>query len=271
MSGTCETFEHLSRARDQRDVDALVSLCHEGCRLELASASRPIEGREAIREFHVRLFASFPDVRVEREGRAQAGGTVASWGLLRGMDGPWVGSPPTGGRVALPISSVCEFEDGRLRRERWFFDPASLRKQTRIPTPGEGFDERGAGWMERFRFAWRTGEYESLLDGLHPDASIFYPVMEAPVDKAGLRAFFEALRVAVPDLCLTPLTWAQRGNDALVVWTASGTVAGEACRWDGADRFTFDAQGRVTRVRAYFDPRELLERLTAARPGATGG
>ena len=121
-----------------------------------------------------------------------------------------------------------------------------------------GLDARGAAWVKCFREAWASGDMDRLLAPLRPEASVLYPLMQAQLDREGLRGFFARMYQRLPDLRIEPLTWAQRGDDVLIVWRATATVAGAALTWEGADWFTLDREGWVVRARAYYDPRELL-------------
>lgn len=132
-----------------------------------------------------------------------------------------------------------------------------------VERPG-GLDERGQAWMDVYLTAWPAQDLDALLEPVHPDAFVFYPLMVEPVDREGLRAFFEWALSLLPDFTIRALTWAQSGDDILIEWAGSATVGGEPYEWRGTDRFRFDADGRIVDARAYWDPRELLEKIAAA-------
>lgn len=131
----------------------------------------------------------------------------------------------------------------------------------------EAAQTRAAAWIETFERAWETGETDLLLEVVHPDASIQYPLMEEPVDREGLRLYFAAGFAAVPDFRIRLLRWGRSGDDVFMEWEGSGTVNGEPTTWGGLDRFTFSGD-TIVEARAYSDPRPLLAALQSASEGA---
>jgi uncharacterized protein (TIGR00369 family) len=123
-----------AEAKSRRDVAGALAECHRDFALEtipFGTASRDREESAA----HLRLFFSvFPDYRVETEGLAASGESVAWWGRIAlTFAGELLGRPPTNRRAALPAFSVFDFRDGWIARERFFFDLAALCEQIGLP------------------------------------------------------------------------------------------------------------------------------------------
>jgi hypothetical protein len=124
-----------------------------------------------------------------------------------------------------------------------------------------GLDHRGRFWIEHFRKAWAAHDVDLLLEPLRADCMVFYPPMTEATDRSGLHAFFSQVYERMPDFLVEPVNWAQKDDDIFVEWKASATLDGQVVRWEGADRFRFDQEARIVQARAYWDPRELLEKI----------
>ena len=121
-------------AKSEQDVGAALALCTED--FALATVSFGVEARDR-KEAEVQLaafFHAFPDYRVELEGIATAEGVATAWGRARvTFAGEFAGRAPTHRRAELPIFCVFDFAGGSLRRERFFFDAATLCEQIGLP------------------------------------------------------------------------------------------------------------------------------------------
>ncbi len=121
-------------AKSEQDVAAALSLCSEDFVLEtvpLGLAAR--DRKDAERQLEL-FFRSFPDYAIEADGIAAENGAVVCWGAVRQtFGGPFLGFAPTGRSARLPFVSVFEGRNGRLTRERYFFDLASLCDQIGLP------------------------------------------------------------------------------------------------------------------------------------------
>ena len=121
-------------AKSEQDIGAALSVCSEDFVLEtvpLGLASRDRKEAERLLGF---FFQAFPDYAIEAEGIAAENGAVACWGNVRQtFRGPFLGHAPTGRSARHPFVSVFEAKNGRLVRERYFFDLASLCEPIGLP------------------------------------------------------------------------------------------------------------------------------------------
>jgi ketosteroid isomerase-like protein len=121
-------------AKSHQDVAAAMAVCHEDFELEsigfgLAARDR----KESERQLEV-FFRIFPDYSVELEGMAENEEAVGSWGRARlRFGGEMFGIEPTQRRADLPVACVFHFDGGLLRRERFYFDLATLCEQIGAP------------------------------------------------------------------------------------------------------------------------------------------
>ena len=107
-----------------KDPDAFDELCAPDLHYEDPLTAEPLEGAEELSRHAERLWAAFPDVRLERTGeRLTRGRFLAAPAKLLGTHrGPLEGLPPTGRFVVVHCVFYCELERGRLLRVRTFFD-----------------------------------------------------------------------------------------------------------------------------------------------------
>ena len=121
-------------AKSEQDVPAALSLCSEDFVLDAVPLEVPSRDRKGAEAQLGLFFQAFPDFRVAAEGIAAEGTAVACWGSARQtFRGPYLGFAPTGRSAALPFVSVFEARGGRLVRERYYFDLASLCEQVGLP------------------------------------------------------------------------------------------------------------------------------------------
>jgi len=132
------TLRTLARAygsaKSEQDVAAALSLCSEDFVLETVPLGLATRDRKDAEVQLGLFFTAFPDYGVEADGIAAEGAAVACWGSARQtFRGPFLGNAPTGRSARHPFVSVFEAKHGRLTRERYFFDLASLCEQIGLP------------------------------------------------------------------------------------------------------------------------------------------
>lgn len=107
-----------------RDPQAFASSCAPDVHYEDPFTSEPLVGCAELGSHAERLWAGFPDVRMETAGERLSGGDfVAAPVKLIGTHRGELGSlPPSGRFVVLHGIFYCQVEHGRLRRVRAFVD-----------------------------------------------------------------------------------------------------------------------------------------------------
>jgi steroid delta-isomerase-like uncharacterized protein len=134
-----ELFDAWERAWSGRDASQFEPLCAEGFRYEDPLTPEPLEGARALADHASRLWAAFPDARVNRTGNRLHDGTYACapCKLLGTHRTPLGGLVATGRFVVLHALVYAELQEGRLLRARVFFDLHDAGVQLGVfPRPG---------------------------------------------------------------------------------------------------------------------------------------
>jgi predicted ester cyclase len=126
------------------DPHAFRPICVAAVHYEDPLCATPLVGVAALGEHAVRLWAAFPDARLESTGaRLSDGRFLAAPGRLSGTHRAPLGDlPATGRALAFGVVFYCELEGGRLRRVRAFFDPLDAGRQLGIMPARGGLGER---------------------------------------------------------------------------------------------------------------------------------
>ena len=124
-----ELFDAWERAWSGRDPAGFQAACCGDVHYEDPACAQPLEGLSELVAHAERLWAAFPDARLEGTGERLGDGTfvAAPCKLLGTHREPLEGLPPSGRFVILHVVFYCELdrpagEGGRLRRVRAFFD-----------------------------------------------------------------------------------------------------------------------------------------------------
>jgi steroid delta-isomerase-like uncharacterized protein len=93
--------------------------------------SRSFTGRAAVEAMWQALFADgFADVQIEIHTLIADDMAVALEFIFRGRHhGRFMGIPPTGQEVAIPMALFCQIEAGQIRRATLFYDAGTLLRQ----------------------------------------------------------------------------------------------------------------------------------------------
>lgn len=121
-------------AKSEQDIGAALSLCSEDFVLDAVPLGVPAGDRKQAEAQLQLFFHAFPDFRTQAEGMTADGGTVCCWGQAeQTFRGSYLGFEPTGRPSRHPFVSVFEARDGKLVRERYYFDLAQLCTQIGLP------------------------------------------------------------------------------------------------------------------------------------------
>lgn len=134
-----ELIDHWEGAWSSKDPGAFASVCTPDIHYEDPLLSEPLEGPAELGRHAARLWAAFPDARIERTGeRLQNGRFVAApCKLLATHKEALEGLPATNRFLVVHCIFYCELEDDRLLRVRAFFDLYDAAVQLGI-LPGRG-------------------------------------------------------------------------------------------------------------------------------------
>jgi steroid delta-isomerase-like uncharacterized protein len=120
-----ELIDGWQSAWSGKDPAAFSDVCAAGIQYEdPLTGGQPLEGTAALSAHATRLWAAFPDVRLERTGeRLGDGHFVAAPGKLLGTHrAPLEGLPATNRFVVVHCIFYCELQHELLLRVRAFFD-----------------------------------------------------------------------------------------------------------------------------------------------------
>ena len=121
--------EHVA-AEERHDHEAAAATYVEDGYYEYVPLGVRLEGREAIAANYAVGNAATPDSRFDIEGVMVDEPFLMHWGVLHGtVTGPFLGQEPTGKTIALPFVARFEFEDGKMKGEKIWFDLATLCQQ----------------------------------------------------------------------------------------------------------------------------------------------
>jgi steroid delta-isomerase-like uncharacterized protein len=118
-------------AWNAHDPDAVAAVFAEDAVVRDAGSSAVEVGRDAVRERAVRLFAAFPDLRLERVDLVIDGSRHADRWVLSGThEGELLGLPPTGRKVRVDGATFTVMnDDGLVVEDHHYVDLAGLLTQ----------------------------------------------------------------------------------------------------------------------------------------------
>jgi steroid delta-isomerase-like uncharacterized protein len=134
-----ELFDAWERAWSGRDAAAFEPLCAEGFAYEDPLTPEPLQGPGGLASHARRLWAAFPDARVNATGERLSDGRFACapcklLGTHRGRVG---GVTPTNRFIVVHAVVYAELDEGRLLRARAFFDVHGAATDLGVlPRPG---------------------------------------------------------------------------------------------------------------------------------------
>ena len=122
-----------------KDPAAFADVCSPEIHYEDPVTPEPIEGRDALAVHAARLWAAFPDARLEKIGARLTDGrfVAAPSKLLATQREPLEGLPASNKFIVVHCVFYCELGDERLLRVRAFFDLYDAATQLGI-LPGRG-------------------------------------------------------------------------------------------------------------------------------------
>jgi steroid delta-isomerase-like uncharacterized protein len=123
-SGVDELIDRWQAAWSGKDPSAFAPICTADVHYEDPLTLEPLEGAAELGRHAARLWAAFPDARVERTGERLAGGryVAAPCKLLATHRGPLEGLPATNRFVVVHCIFYLELRDEYILRVRAFFD-----------------------------------------------------------------------------------------------------------------------------------------------------
>ena len=121
-----EILDLLARraeAWSRLDVNTLVADYADDAVVESPVAGGATHGREQIKQVFQTYFSAFPNIRMEQTEVLVDGSRAAVVATFSGTDsGGFMGMPPTGRNVTIPVVFLYEFKDGKIVHDRRIYD-----------------------------------------------------------------------------------------------------------------------------------------------------
>jgi steroid delta-isomerase-like uncharacterized protein len=119
-----ELIDHWEAAWSGRETSAFAEVCTSDVHYEDPLTTEPLEGPAELGRHAARMWAAFPDARMERIGERLTDGrfVAAPCKLLATHREPLEGLPATNRFLVVRCVFYCELRDELLLRVRAFFD-----------------------------------------------------------------------------------------------------------------------------------------------------
>ncbi|GAA2402510.1 hypothetical protein GCM10010191_07480 [Actinomadura vinacea] len=116
--------------------------------------------------------------------------------------------------------------------------------------------------VDRYSAAIAARDADAWAANFAPDATSEDPVGGAPVTgRDALRAFQQGIFDAFPVMILTPVERFYGGGQAAVKWTCHVEAGERSADFEGINVYEVDADGRITRQKAFWDMAAVQRRL----------
>jgi len=135
-TGTTKMLREENAAWNAHDVEKIAAFYTEDCIKEDVALGTSTHGKEEMNALHHRVFAAFPDLKIELTSCFHSPERAASEWIMSGTyshqfpDMP----PATGRRFSVRGSSIMQLHRGRISRVSDYWNYLSLLEQVR-PIP----------------------------------------------------------------------------------------------------------------------------------------
>jgi steroid delta-isomerase-like uncharacterized protein len=155
-----ELVDRWQAAWSGRDRSAFAAVCAPDVHYEDPVCGEPLDGPDEIAAHAARLWATFPDARIERTAARLTDGRyiAAPCKVLGTHRGELEGLPPTGRFLVVHVVFYCELDKVRRRlwRVRAFFDAYDAAVQLGVLPARGTFGERALLMLRGFGLRSRT-------------------------------------------------------------------------------------------------------------------
>jgi steroid delta-isomerase-like uncharacterized protein len=127
-SGSVETVRKMLGAFNDQDVDSYLSYFAEDVDVLWPDGATP--DLEGIREDFAEILSFSSDRKFNLEHTTCEGDrVVAEWTATGTHTGEMAGMPPTGRKFSFPMAHVFDFEEGKVKKWRVYFNYQTLFQQ----------------------------------------------------------------------------------------------------------------------------------------------
>lgn len=129
-SASAQVVRDWIEAYNSHSVEAVTALYDERASNYQYPWERLIEGSEGLKAVYTNLFKAFPDIEIVPVKLIAEGPSVAvEWAFSGTMLGPFAGHEPNGRRFKMHGCEVLEIKDGKIIKQRGYWDKATLFSQ----------------------------------------------------------------------------------------------------------------------------------------------
>jgi len=134
MADNADLARRLHEAWNERNFDEIAEATAPDATITIVGSGDTFEGIEGSREYNTMWAAGFPDGKVTIDRVIESGDVVVVEFTGRGTHtGTLVTSmgdiPATGRSMTLQLCDVMEFENGKVRSQKTYFDTGSMMAQ----------------------------------------------------------------------------------------------------------------------------------------------
>lgn len=134
MADNLSTTRRLYDGWNERAFDALLDLTHDDAELLVVGTGDVFRGKDGARQWNQNWADAFPDGRITVDNIVDSGDMVVVEYTGRGTHTGTLATsmgdiPATGKSVTLKLCDVLEFRDGKVYRQRSYFDSGSMMAQ----------------------------------------------------------------------------------------------------------------------------------------------
>lgn len=134
MAGNADLARSLYTGWNERDFDRLAEMVAADCEIMIVGTGQVFRGPDGARQYNTGWADGFPDGAVTIDNIVDAGDCVVveftGRGTHTGTLPSAMGSiPATGRSMTLKLCDVIEFENGKVTRQRSYFDSGSMMAQ----------------------------------------------------------------------------------------------------------------------------------------------
>ncbi|MCI0747282.1 MAG: ester cyclase [Verrucomicrobia subdivision 3 bacterium] len=123
-------YQNYVAAWSTRDIEAVVSFFTDDCVYEDVALGVLNRGASEVRAFVQATLAAIPDFKIEPKSVFATVGRLGSEWIMSGTQtGDFPGLPATGKAFTVPVASIMEFHNGKIRRNTDYWNLASFLQQ----------------------------------------------------------------------------------------------------------------------------------------------
>lgn len=130
ISQMSRLLEDLAAAWTFHDIEKVLSLCTDDCVYEDVTMGVVNRGKAELQAFAGAVLAAFPDFKMDLTSGFTAGNwACAEWTMSGTHQGDLPGMAATGKSFSLRGASICELQDGKIKRNSDYWDMVTFLKQ----------------------------------------------------------------------------------------------------------------------------------------------